>query len=136
MSSVRTSIIVSTYNRPSALIATLVSLGRQTRQDFEVIVADDGSDERTATAVDAFCAHARMPVKHVWQPDNGFRLAAIRNRAIERAEGDYLIITDGDCVFLPDAVDRHLQLAERHWFVSGKRSYLRRSLTNRILADP
>ncbi len=36
------SIIISTYNRPSALIASLIALGRQTRRDFEIVVGDDG----------------------------------------------------------------------------------------------
>ncbi len=130
------SIIISTYNRPSALIASLVALGRQTRDDFEIVVGDDGSSEETAAAIETFRAGAPVPVKHVWQPDQGFRLAAVRNRAIERAVGEYLIITDGDCLFLPDAVDRHLRLAEPGWFVSGKRCYLRQRPTDGILRDP
>ena len=133
---IRVSIIISTYNWPSALIASLTALGRQTRHDFEIIVADDGSSEETAAAVETFRAGAPVPVKHVWQPDQGYRLAAIRNRAIEQAVGEYLIFTDGDCLFLPDAVDWHLRLAEPGWFVSGKRCYLRQKPTDGILRDP
>ncbi len=133
---IRVSIIISTYNRPAALIAALTALGRQTRHDFEIVVGDDGSNEETAAAVERFRARAPVPVKYVWQPDEGFKLAAIRNRAIEHAVGDYLIVTDGDCLFLPDAVDQHLRLAEPGRFVSGKRCYLRQRPTDGILRDP
>ena len=46
------SVIVTTYNRPNALRAVLDGLLAQSRDDFEVIVADDGSGEPTRTMVD------------------------------------------------------------------------------------
>jgi glycosyltransferase involved in cell wall biosynthesis len=130
------SVIVSTYNWPEALRIALESLRAQDDRGFEVVVADDGSAAPTGELVDALAAEFPVPLKHVWRPDKGYRLAAIRNRAIAAAEGEYLVITDGDCFVLPDFVRRHRALAEPGWFVSGKRSYLREGPTHRILARP
>lgn len=74
-----------------------------------------------------------MTTKHVWHPKQGFRLAAIRNRAVEAASGQYLIFMDGDCLAPPDFVATHRKLAEAGWHVIGQRVLLSRSFTHRIL---
>ena len=50
------SVIVTTYNRADALAAVLRSLARQTDQDFEVVVADDGSTAATGQLIEAWKA--------------------------------------------------------------------------------
>src|SRR6202046_5198262 len=115
------SVIVATYNRPDALDAVLRSLSRQSDQDFEVIVADDGSMSDTAAVVGTWKDRLPRRVAHVWHPDDGFRLAEIRNRAIRAANGDYCIFLDGDCLARPHFVGTHRALAEPGWFVTGNR---------------
>jgi len=88
---VKTAVIVTTYNRPDALAAVLAGYRTQSRQDFELLVADDGSTEATRTVVDDCRRHAGFAVHHVWHEDQGFRLALIRNLASARATGEYLI---------------------------------------------
>ncbi len=127
------SLVVSTYNWPQALAVVLESLRRQCDRGFEVVVADDGSREETAALIRSFQAEFPVPLKHVWQPDDGYRLSASRNRALEAAAGDYIVFLDGDCFVLPDFVAVNRRLAEPGWFVSGKRSYLRGGVSARIL---
>jgi glycosyltransferase involved in cell wall biosynthesis len=123
------SIIVTTYNRHDALTAVLHGLDEQTDRDFEVIVADDGSEPDASSLSD------RHGARHVWQPHNGFRAAAIRNKAAAASEGDYVIFLDGDCVPRPSFVHRHRRLAEPGWFVAGNRAHLSRDATARLLAS-
>jgi glycosyltransferase involved in cell wall biosynthesis len=130
------SVVITTYNWPQALAAVLTSLRVQTARDFDVIVADDGSGPATKEVIQSFQANFPVPLIHVWQPDDGPRVSAIRNRAIEASTADYIIFTDGDCLGLPDFVVRHRELAEEGWFVAGKRSWLRDRLTARVLAQP
>jgi glycosyltransferase involved in cell wall biosynthesis len=130
------SVIVTTYNWPEALHAVLESLRAQDTRGFEVVIADDGSASPTRDVIDGFAAMSPVPVKHVWHPDEGPRVAAIRNRAIEAAEAPYVVFLDGDCVVLPDFVSTHRQLREQGWFLAGKRSWLRPGLTRRVLARP
>jgi glycosyltransferase involved in cell wall biosynthesis len=129
------SVIVATYNRPDALDAVLRSLSRQSDQDFEVIVADDGSMSDTAAVVDTWKDRLLRRVAHVWHPDDGFRLAEIRNRAIRAANGDYCIFLDGDCLARPHFVGTHRALAEPGWFVTGNRLLLSKALSERILKE-
>jgi glycosyltransferase involved in cell wall biosynthesis len=129
------SVIVSTYNRPDALCATLRSLAHQTDSSFEIAVADDGSGPTTRDVVEAWKPRIAIPVQHVWQEDRGFRLAEIRNRAIAACAGSYLVFIDGDCIAPPNFVAAHRALAETGYFVAGNRVLLSRTLTNEVLAN-
>ena len=118
------SVIVTTYNRPDALGLVLRGLAAQNAQDFEVLVADDGSTPDTAAAIEALRSQLSYDLRHVWQADEGFRAPMARNRAAAQASGDYLIFLDGDCVPLVDFIAMHRRLASSGWFVSGNRVLL------------
>ena len=128
------SVIITTYNRTDALNAVLRALAAQTDRGFEVVVADDGSDQRTAQLVEAWSASfARLG--HVWHEHRNFRAAEIRNRAILQSCGELCVFLDGDCIPRPNFIQVHRRLAEPGWFVAGNRVLLSRQLTERILAD-
>jgi len=131
----RISVIVATYNRPDALDAVLRSLASQSDADFEVLVADDGSTQRTKDLIGAWHARFNGRLSHIWHPDEGFRLAEIRNRAILAASGDYCIFLDGDCIARANFVAAHRALARPGWFVTGNRLLLSRALSERILKE-
>ena len=86
-------VIVTTYNRPDALQAVLQGYASQSDLGFELIVADDGSTSETAAVVGGFASQAPFAVSHVWQDDEGFRAAAIRNKALTRTTADYVVFT-------------------------------------------
>ena len=86
---------------------------------FEIVIADDGSGDETRLLVERFALNCPFPLHHVWQEDNGFRKCRILNRAIEKAAGDYLIFTDGDCIPNPAFVRAHIELAKPDRFLSG-----------------
>ena len=129
------SVIVTTYNREDALDAVLRSLALQTDQNFEVIVADDGSGPDTADVIAAWKARVGHRLDYVWHADQGFRAAEIRNRAILAARGAYCVFLDGDCIARPDFIAVHRRLAAPGWFVAGNRILLSRDLTAAVLRD-
>lgn len=129
----KTSVIVTTYNRPDALELALEGYAAQDDKDFELVIADDGSTFDTEKVIAQFQAKNIIKIRHVWQEDQGFRAAAIRNRAIAVTSADYIIFSDGDCVPLPDFVRRHKCLAEKNWFVAGSRVLLSESFTREVL---
>ena len=94
----RVSVVLSTFDQPNALGFALTGYRRQTFRDFEVVVADDGSDEVTRAVVEEFRRAGDFPVKHVWQENRGFRKARIVNRGVLASEGRILVLTDGDCI--------------------------------------
>jgi glycosyltransferase involved in cell wall biosynthesis len=130
----RTTLVVTTYNRPDALALVLESAARQVQPPDELVVADDGSRPDTAEAVSAFAARAAFPVIHSWHEDLGFRVAAARNRAFARATGDYLVMVDGDIVLHPLFVQDHALAARQRRFVQGSRVMLSRAVTAAALS--
>lgn len=128
------SLIVSTYNWPEALDLVLMSASRQRRMPDEILIADDGSDARTAQVVRQWAERLPVPVHHLWQEDEGYRLARSRNRAIAAASGDYVITVDGDMVLDAWFVDDHARMAEPGWFVQGPRAHAGAGATRRMLA--
>lgn len=127
------SVIVTTYNWPSALSKVLQALMTQDYNNFEIIIADDGSSESTYEVIKNIQSNGVVAIAHVWQEDDGFRAAKIRNKAVAKAKGDYLIFIDGDCVPQKSFVKRHIQLAEKQWLVSGNRVLLSQEFTQQIL---
>lgn len=127
------SVIISTYNWPDALHCVLKALNYQKDRDFEIIIADDGSDEKTKNTIENFKKISSIPLTHIWHEDLGFRAASIRNKAVVQAKGDYLIFLDGDCVALPTFICNHRRLAERNFFVSGNRVLLSESATPQFI---
>jgi len=130
------SVIVTTYNWPYALRAVLSALcAQKTSHPFEIIVADDGSQEETAKLILGLKNRTPIPLLHIWQPDEGFRAAAIRNKAILAAEGEYIIFLDGDCIPRLNFIERHLALAEPKTFVVGNRVLLDKAFTLSALSE-
>jgi len=129
----KTAVIVTTYNRPDALGAVLAGFEAQTDQDFELVVADDGSTSETAVVIQDYQRRSKGSVRHVWQEDRGFRAAAIRNRAVATTTADYIIFTDGDCIPSRQFVQAHKRLAEPGYFLGANRVLLSAHGTQRVL---
>lgn len=129
------SVIVTTYNRPDALHLVLLALAQQTQLPNQVIVADDGSTDETRLLIGQLQNQLNYPLQHVWQKDEGFQAAKIRNKAALCAHNNYLIFLDGDCVPFRDFIEQHRSLAEPNWFVSGHRVLLEKQFTQKILQE-
>lgn len=127
------SVIVATYNWPKALDMCLQSLTQQTDDNFEIIVADDGSGPPTKKIINEFIAKSPVTIKHIWQEDDGCRKTLIANRGIEIAEGSYLVFIDGDCLAQPDFVYQHRKLAQANYLITGSRVLLSEKLTKKLL---
>lgn len=117
----KVSLIIITYNNPVALKRVMDSILNQTRLPDEVFIADDGSDKDTFHIVENFSKIAPFTTIHVWHEHKGFRAAKIRNEAIKQTTGDYIILLDGDCVTNRHFISDHLLLAEKGYFIQGKR---------------
>ncbi|HXW57947.1 MAG TPA: glycosyltransferase family A protein [Solirubrobacteraceae bacterium] len=93
------SVVIAAYEAAGTVGAAVESVLAQTRQDFEVIVVDDGSRDDTAAVVEAIAADdARVVVQR--QPNAG--PSAARNRGIELGDGQYVSMLDSDDLWLPD----------------------------------
>jgi len=126
-------VIISTYNNPTWLQKVLWGYTCQTVMPDEIIIADDGSRDDTRKLIDSF--RDRLPVKHVWHPDNGFQKCRILNMAILEATSDYLIFTDQDCIPRNDFVEIHLKYAQKGYLLSGGYVRLPMELSKNIVEE-
>ena len=91
------SVIVPVYNRRGEVRDLLESLAKQTDDDFELLLVEDGSTERCDDIAAAYANQLR--VQYFWKENEGRSIA--RNYGIERAQGSYFIFFDSDCVIPP-----------------------------------
>lgn len=129
------SLVITTYNRLDALEAVLRGVAAQTGTGFEVLIADDGGQVDVSGAIERFSETTDTPIHHVWHEDIGFTPGTIRNRAVEQAVGEYIVMLDGDCIVQPEFIATQRRLAERGWMVGGTRILLSETFTQRVLDD-
>ena len=129
----RVSLIITTYNRPDALLLVLRSIEGQITLPYEVIIADDGSTNDTKEVVTSFQEKSDIRVIHSWQADSGFRAAKSRNKAISQSNSDYIILIDGDVILHPEFINDHINNAQSSYFVQGSRVLLTQDKTKQTL---
>ncbi|MCH5239877.1 MAG: glycosyltransferase [Muribaculaceae bacterium] len=95
------SIIVPVYNRPQEVEELLESLSHQTDKDFEIILVEDGSTIDCRAACEKFGEEVR--IKYFHKSNEGRSIA--RNYGIERADGDFFVFVDSDCILPPDYIE-------------------------------
>jgi glycosyltransferase involved in cell wall biosynthesis len=86
-------VFTPSYNRAKLLPRVYESLLRQTFQDFEWLIVDDGSTDDTKAVVEGW-SQAPFPVRYVYK-ENGGKHTAI-NRGVQEARGEYFVILDSD----------------------------------------
>lgn len=121
---VKVTLIISTYNSPQTLRLSLATVLRQTLLPCEIVIADDGSTGETGDMLKAFSSTCPIPVKHIWHEDLGFRKTIIMNKAVQAADGDYIIQIDGDILLHSRFIEDHLAFAEEGFFLRGGRSLI------------
>src|ERR1700732_1465702 len=99
------SIILPTFNRLKYLRPAIDSVFAQTLADWELLIADDGSDEETRAYLEHLGGLPR--VKLIWLAHSG-NPSAVRNAALREARGDYIAFLDSDDVWLPSKLERQV----------------------------
>lgn len=102
------SIIIPVYNRPQEVDELLKSLTRQTYQHFETLIIEDGSEDDCKKMVDRY--RDQLDIRYFYKENSGQGFS--RNFGFDRAEGDYLVVFDSDCIIPPHyfkTVNRYLE---------------------------
>ncbi len=123
------SLIIATYNWHQALELVLLSVSKQTILPDEIIIADDGSNKETKNLVEKYQKKLKIPIKHVWQEDEGFRKTKILNKSFLQSNGEYIIQIDGDIIIHSKFIENHLKNSKKNVFLHGSRSFLDDKLT-------
>ncbi len=129
----QTTLSISTYNWPAALELCLQSVLVQQVLPGEILIADDGSREDTKALVGRYRERFPVPLQHIWQPDEGFQLAKIRNKAIAAATQPYIVQIDGDVILHPRFIEDHVRFARQGCYVTGSRVLMNETLSAQLL---
>ena len=102
------SVIVPTYNRRELLEFTLNSLLSQNvpKDEFEVIVSDDGSSDGTKEAVKKY--QGLLHIKYLYQEDKGYCPASARNSGVREAEGRICLFVDAGVILNKQCISEHV----------------------------
>ncbi len=103
------SVIIPTYNAEATILETIESLQQQTFQDFEILVINDGSTDRTLEVLN----HINEPRLKILSYENAGHSVA-RNRGIAVAQGEFLSFMDADDLWTPDKLESQLTALEQH----------------------
>jgi glycosyltransferase involved in cell wall biosynthesis len=105
------SVVIAAFNADRTIAETLESIAAQTFRDFEVIVVDDGSTDRTAQiAVQMAAGFPKLICLR--QPNSG--QPAARNRGIGEARGRYVAFVDADDLWRAEKLARQVHFLDCH----------------------
>ncbi len=103
------SVIIPAYNAEHTILDTIKSVQQQTFSDYEIIVINDGSEDRTLELVE----QVEDPRVKVFSYKNG-GLSTARNRGIARATSEYITFLDADDLWTPDKLEAQLAALQKH----------------------
>jgi glycosyltransferase involved in cell wall biosynthesis len=103
------SIIIPLYNKEHQIANTLQTVFSQTYSDYEIVVVDDGSTDRSADIV-ASLEDKRIHLIH--QPNAG--VSAARNRGVAESRGEFVAFLDADDEWKPDYLSTQMKLVESY----------------------
>lgn len=102
------SIIIPVYNAEKTILRSLSAIRFRDSDSLEILIINDGSTDGTAAILEEYRTGCPYKVRVIYQENQG--AASARNRALEVAEGDYLLFLDADDSFAPGALDRISEL--------------------------
>lgn len=106
------SIIIPVYNQANKLIKTLESINKQSYQDFEVIIVNDGSSDGVETLCGNYLNKLNSTNSYLFLNQTNHGAPAARNHGYEQAKGDYIFFCDADAILHPQALEILLKTLE------------------------
>jgi glycosyltransferase involved in cell wall biosynthesis len=108
------SVVIATYNRAHLLAAAVSSVEQQTYQDFDIIIADDGSTDATAELIRRYLQPSHPlygRIQYFYQENQG--KSAALNNALARTNSEWIAFLDSDDVWLTTKLEKQFQALAR-----------------------
>jgi glycosyltransferase involved in cell wall biosynthesis len=115
----RATVLMPVYNGERYIRATLESIVHQSMRDFELLIVDDGSTDRTVEIISVFLQDSRIQLVSI---QHGGICAAL-NEGLRRASGEWIIRIDADDLMLEKRIERQLAFLDSRPEISGAGSF-------------
>lgn len=99
------SVIIPAYNSEQTILSTIYSVLDQTVQPKEIIVVDDGSNDRTSEIINSI---SNDSIKYFYQTNQGSSIA--RNRGIKESSFDYIAFLDADDLWKETFLEEQMEI--------------------------
>ncbi|MFM2339803.1 MAG: hypothetical protein RLZZ360_439 [Candidatus Parcubacteria bacterium] len=130
----KVSVVIATYNRASTLLRSVESVLTQTWSDLEVIIVDDGSTDETHRVVAGINSSDKRVHVIVLKKNAGATVA--RNKGLDAATGDFIMVWDSDDVLYPQAIAVAMKIFQEHSDVGVVSAPCRQLLRGEIVPYP
>lgn len=110
------SVVIPLYNKEKVVLNTLESVRRQTFKDYELVIVDDGSTDRSVKLVETFLSDNELsdqPIYRLIRKSNE-GVAIARNRGMQEARGKYVAFLDADDEWMPEYLEEMSRLAGKY----------------------
>ncbi|MDA3810253.1 MAG: glycosyltransferase [Spirochaetaceae bacterium] len=105
------SVIIPVYNRENMICDAVESVLNQTYEQYEIIVADDGSTDNTISQLKKYSHLASF---HCLKLNHSGFPGKVRNQAVELAKGKWIAFLDSDDLWMPEKLEKQLDYLETH----------------------
>lgn len=131
----KATVIIAFYNKTNFLRLVFAGLERQTEKNFEVIIADDGSNNDSVNELNKMILESSFDVQHVWHEDLGWRKNIILNKSILKSESDQIIFMDADCIPHKEFVAEHVKNRQSNTILTGRRANISEDVTLKLTPE-
>jgi glycosyltransferase involved in cell wall biosynthesis len=108
---VKVSVVIPVFNKEKWIVQTLQSVASQTHENWECLIVDDGSTDKSLTLINSFTASTKGNWKVISRSNSGQTNA--RNVGIEHATGDLFAFLDADDLWLPEKLQVQVNFLDR-----------------------
>lgn len=130
---VEISLIIPFYKKIDFLKLIFKNIDKQSYKNFEVIIAEDDNNPETVKLIEEQKKNAHYKIHHISQEDKGFRKGKIMNKAILKAEGEFITFIDGDCIPHKHFIKEYYKNKEEGCALFGRRVLVSEQLTNKLI---
>lgn len=106
------SVVMATYNHDKYLRESIKSILSQTYTNFELIIVNDNSPDKTDEIIRQF-VDGDQRILYISNEKN-LKLSACRNKAIKAAKGEFVVIVDSDDLCMPNRLEKQLEYFSKH----------------------
>ena len=132
MSHPKATLIISFYNNFPFLKLVLGGFERQTVKNFEIIIADDGSNDECKRKIIEYHKNSTLNIKHQWHKNEGWQKNRILNQAIVASKANYLVFIDGDCIPHRAFIEEHIRNRKAKTALAGRRVNLSEEVSSKL----